>query len=171
MYRGLADWGAISHAAGLARGTETLILGNGDLGSMEEVFHRLRETGVDGVLVGRSALGNPWFFRNKLDVKQALKVNCPDLIRPYSVELEDRFKVLKEHARHHEATRGLWRFVGMRKHMGWYCKGFYKASELRVKLFQTQNAQEVEEMIDRFNTTILGGRFCQPSFSLSEKIS
>jgi len=155
MYRGSADWEAISIAAKLAQGTGTLILGNGDLGTMEDVFHRVRETGVDGVLIGRSALGNPWIFKNKNEVKQAIRLDRSHLIQTFSIGLDERFQVLKEHVYHYENLKRPWRFVGMRKHMGWYCKGFYKASDLRVQLLQTQNALEVEEILNRFISEVL----------------
>src|SRR5690349_6691476 len=51
MYRGEADWRAIARAAKIASGTDTMLFGNGDVQSMEEVVQRVRETGVDGVLV------------------------------------------------------------------------------------------------------------------------
>jgi tRNA-dihydrouridine synthase len=163
MYRGMADWGAISSAVKLARGTGTLILGNGDLGSMEDVYKRVKETGVDGVLIGRSALGNPWIFRNKKEVKQAIRLDCPNLIQPVSIELHERFRILKEHVHLYEKLKRPWRFVGMRKHMGWYSKGFYKASDLRVQLLQTHHAQEVEEVLERFITDVLGKNYIKGS--------
>jgi tRNA-dihydrouridine synthase len=65
MYRGEADWSAIARAAALVKGTGTLVFGNGDIRSLEEAVERVREAGVDGVLVGRAVLGAPWFFREK----------------------------------------------------------------------------------------------------------
>src|SRR5262249_33599599 len=65
MYRGEADWAAIGRAAQRVRGTGTLLFGNGDVQSLSEVVRRVCETGVHGVLVGRAALGAPWFFRDK----------------------------------------------------------------------------------------------------------
>ena len=59
MYKGFADWDAIHRAVELARDLPTLILGNGDLKSMSDAVERIRQTGVDGVLLGRGAMGNP----------------------------------------------------------------------------------------------------------------
>ena len=59
MYKGEADWAAIGRAAHLVRGSGTLLFGNGDVQSLSELVRRVRETGVDGVLVGRAALGAP----------------------------------------------------------------------------------------------------------------
>jgi tRNA-dihydrouridine synthase len=74
MYRGEADWTAIASAADIAKGTDTVILGNGDVRSMNDAVRRVRESGVQGVLVGRATLGAPWFFRRK------------ELVREWAVE-------------------------------------------------------------------------------------
>src|SRR5574341_1498831 len=57
MYRGEADWRAIARAADVVRGSDTFLLGNGDVQSLSDGMRRVRETGVDGVLVGRAVLG------------------------------------------------------------------------------------------------------------------
>jgi len=152
MYRGEADWSAISQAVHLARGTGTLILGNGDLGSMDKVLSRIRETQVDGVLIGRAALGSPWIFRNRLDVKKALGNNLQGMIPQQFVDLKTRFQILLEHTHHYHNLKDGHRFVGMRKHFGWYCKSFYKASDLRVQLLQTENPQEVEALLAQYTS-------------------
>ena len=154
MYRGEADWGAISQAVHLARGTGTLILGNGDLASMDDVLRRVRETKVDGALIGRAALGAPWIFRNKVNVKNALRNNFKVLIPEQSVDLKERFQILREHTHHYHNLKDGRRFVGMRKHFGWYCKSFYKASDLRVQLLQTENPREVEALLAQYTLGI-----------------
>jgi tRNA-dihydrouridine synthase len=58
MYRGEADWSAIARAVQVARGSRTLLLGNGDVQNLSDVVRRVCETRVDGVLVGRAALGD-----------------------------------------------------------------------------------------------------------------
>jgi tRNA-dihydrouridine synthase len=63
MYKGAARWDDIARAANVARGTGTLLLGNGDLPTLADAHRRIEETGVDGVLIGRASLGNPWVFR------------------------------------------------------------------------------------------------------------
>ena len=61
-YRGEADWEAIARAAEIVRGSDTVILGNGDIRSAATAVRRICETGVHGVLLGRVAMGNPWIF-------------------------------------------------------------------------------------------------------------
>ena len=72
-YKGDADWEAIARAVQIAKGFPTLILGNGDLKDMADVYRRVRQCGVDGVLLGRAAEGNPWIFKTKDQLKQALR--------------------------------------------------------------------------------------------------
>ena len=79
-YKGGADWDAIARAVKIAKNSGTLILGNGDVQDMRDVCRRVRETGVDGVLIGRSAQGAPWLFRNKQAVKQALSSGADFLL-------------------------------------------------------------------------------------------
>ena len=147
MYRGQADWEAIARAAKLVRQTDTLVLGNGDVDSMEELVRRVQDTHVHGVLIGRGALGNPWFFRAKdwAKVQASNRGQSDDGTR--SVPLEERFRVALEHARYFEALGGTSRFAAMRKHLGWYCTGFFKAAEVRAQMFRAGSSQDVERIL------------------------
>ena len=125
MYRGEADWNAIAQAAEIVRGSGTLLFGNGDVHSYHDVVCRVRDTGVDGVLVGRAVLGAPWFFRQKEEARLVLQQQRPeDGLEPWVPRLDVRFEVLLDHARRFEAASGQGQFRRMRKHLGWYCKGF-----------------------------------------------
>jgi len=145
MYRGQADWEAIARAAKLVRQTDTLVLGNGDVDSMEELVRRVQDTHVHGVLIGRGALGNPWFFRAKdwAKVQASNRGQSGD----GTVPLEERFRVALEHARYFEALGGTSRFAAMRKHLGWYCTGFFKAAEVRAQMFRAGSSQDVERIL------------------------
>ena len=147
MYRGEADWSAIARAAEVVRGSGTLLFGNGDVQSLQEVVWRARETGVDGVLVGRAALGAPWFFRGNEGVRKAVGtqgVNGPEAWNP---SLAARFDVLLGHARLCEMQWGRDQFRRMRKHLGWYCKGFPHAAALRASMFRASSVADVEAML------------------------
>jgi nifR3 family TIM-barrel protein len=156
MYRGRADWEAIGRAAKLVRQTSTLILGNGDVESMQDVIDRVRATEVHGVLIGRGCLGHPWLFLQKAWAKGAIKYaapqgegqeGLPDSIQETS--LRERFRVTVEHARYFEGLGGAQRFSAMRKHLGWYCKGFPGAAETRARMFQANNSADVQEVLGR----------------------
>lgn len=149
MYRGEADWDAIARAARLVEGTGTVLLGNGDLHSMMDVIRRVRETGVGGVLVGRGTLGRPWFFRHKeacraLARDPAAAVMPPDLSMP----LAERFRAMLDHAEQFERLFGRARFPRMRKHLGWYCKGFPQAAAMRNRMVRTSSSEEVRAVVE-----------------------
>jgi len=146
MYRGQADWAAIGRAATLIRETSTLALGNGDVESMADLVRKVRDTHVHGVLIGRGALGNPWIFRAKAWAKaQVAEGGTGDGTVP--VPLQERFRVALEHARYFESLGGASRFAAMRKHLGWYCTGFFKAAEVRSQMFRATSSRDVEQIL------------------------
>ncbi len=149
MYRGRADWDAIGQAAKLVRETSTLVLGNGDVESMDDLLRKVRHTHVHGALVGRGALGNPWVFRSKAWAKAQVKNPSPleGEGQGEGVSLQERFRVAFEHARYFEALGGASRFSAMRKHLGWYCTGFYKAAEIRSQMFRATGSHDVERIL------------------------
>lgn len=157
-YKGNADWEAIAQAASMAKNSGTLILGNGDLRDMDDVYRHVRETNVDGVLLGRSVQGNPWVFKTKEQLKQALRSNGALSVHQAPLSLEERFKVIVEHSNYFEKHWGIRSFVGMRKHLAWYCKGSPRAAELRAQMVRVNNAGEVVERLRDYAATV-GSRF------------
>jgi nifR3 family TIM-barrel protein len=152
MYRGEADWAAIGRAAQLVRGSGTLLFGNGDVQSLNEAVRRVNETGVDGVLVGRAALGAPWFFREKERARRCAHAVQQWDAEPWTPSLADRFERLLAHARLFEVQYGRQQFRRMRKHLGWYCKGFPHAAALRARMFRVSSVVEVEALITDYQT-------------------
>ncbi len=157
-YKGNADWEAIGRAVEIAKNSPTLILGNGDVKHMEAVFRRVRETGVDGVLLGRAAQGNPWIFRAKDQAKQALRSAAGLTIDSPSIGLEERFRVLLEHSRHFEKHNVIRSFVGMRKHLAWYCCDSPGAAQLRAQMVRVNHFDEVVQCLRTYGGS-LGARF------------
>lgn len=157
MYRGSADWSAISRAAAMAKRSGTLLLGNGDIQRPSDIVSRVRETGVDGVLVGRAALGAPWFFRFKEQVRQlaseSLKIGETTDPGP-AVLQEERFAILVDHAQQFQALYGQEQFYRMRKHLGWYCKGFPHAASLRAQMVRVSSIDELNELLADFQRRV-----------------
>lgn len=150
MYRGTADWGAIGTAAAMVKGTETLLLGNGDVQTLEEVVQRVRESGADGVLVGRSVLGAPWFFREKEKARRLASKDFNEgvsLLPSEPVSFSRRFSIMMEHARQFQALCGQGQFHRMRKHLGWYCKAFPHAAALRARMFRVSSVTDLASVI------------------------
>lgn len=115
----------------------TIVLGNGDVKSVTEGKRRAKESGCDGVMIGRGIFGTPWFFDE--DTYNAGK------------SVEERLRICIEHTKLYEEKLGdIKSFAIMKKHFKAYVNGFDGAKELRVELMECTNAQEVEERIEKW---------------------
>jgi nifR3 family TIM-barrel protein len=113
---------------------KTLIIGNGDVVDTDEGRKKCEETGCDGVMFGRAIFGNPWLFNKK---GQSF--------------LNEKLKVCIEHTKlFEELLGGIKSFNIMKKHYKAYVNGFDGAKELRAELMETNNAEEVENIINTF---------------------
>jgi tRNA-dihydrouridine synthase len=166
-YKGNASWDAIGRAVEIAKTSTTLILGNGDVKDAGTACRRVGETGVDGVLLGRAAQGNPWIFRAKDQIKHALCSATSVAIDSPSVGLGERFRVLLEHSRHFEKYSMIRSFVGMRKHLAWYCYDSPGAAGLRAQMVRVSRIEEVIRCLGAYAET-LGLRLECTEFPLSE---
>lgn len=111
----------------------TLIIGNGDVKSVEEGRRLAKEFGADGVMVGRGIFGNPWFFHPTLRLE--------------NVPLTERFMVMIEHTKlFEELMDGTKSFAVMKKHYKAYVNGFNGAKELRMELMDAPDAASVERI-------------------------
>jgi nifR3 family TIM-barrel protein len=155
MYRGAADWEAIRRAVELVRRhtTETLVLGNGDLRLLSDVVSRVKESGVDGVLVGRGTLGSPWVFSHKERARAFCNGGVGSTsndLDVYDLSLTDRFRIMQAHARIFETLSGVDRFPSMRKHLGWYCKGFPHAAAMRARMVRASSSTDVDRIVAEY---------------------
>ncbi len=115
----------------------TLIFGNGDVLNIEEAKQKVRETECDGVMLGRAIFGNPWLFSR------------------YVPSLREKMQVMIEHTKLFEKILGKHKnFAIMKKHYKAYVNGFDGAKELRIKLMEAQNAQEIEDITNAFLSKI-----------------
>ncbi len=139
FYRGTADW---SHIAALKRAVDIPVIGNGDLGEPHEAMRRMRESGVDGVMLGRAVLGNPWIVGGLRDLMEGRDARVvPDA--------PERLRFAVHHYRTMVEEWGEGRAVPqMRKHLGYYLKGFYGASELREAVMRTATAAETLALVE-----------------------
>jgi nifR3 family TIM-barrel protein len=115
---------------------KTLIIGNGDILSIKEAKEKAQETGCDGIMLGKAIFGNPWLFSQK---------------KNFSPTVAEKLKVMVEHTQLFERMLGKHKnFAIMRKHYKAYVNGFDGAKELRVKLMETENADQVENTVSDF---------------------
>ena len=138
FYKGAADW---SHIAALKRAIDIPVIGNGDLADARDAFAKMHASGVDAVMLGRATLGNPWLVGQ---LRALMEGREPDAIPAAPDRL--RFAV-----RHYHAMVEEWgeaRAVPqMRKHLGYYLKGFPGASALRERLMRTETAAETLRIV------------------------
>ena len=150
MYRGRSNWESIALAAARIRAQGILVLGNGDIASLEDASQRIRQAGVNGVLIGRAALGNPWIFQNIADSRDSFLLGGADGIPHPPIRLEDRFQMMVEHAELFETVNGGEKFPRMRKHLGWYCSSFPHAASLRAQMVRTNCSQDVMDILEAY---------------------
>ena len=152
-YSGNADWNAIADLRESL--PDVQVLGNGDIWSAADAIRMMRETGVDGVVVGRGCLGRPWLFG---DLQKAFdeyrrdpNSNAAiDLIQPILGQVADAFKrhaeLLVEYFENEEhACRDI------RKHVAWYFKGYPVGGEFRAKLAQVQSLEHMDEILSELD--------------------
>jgi nifR3 family TIM-barrel protein len=128
-----ARWGHVKEVVEMAKGSGTLIIGNGDVRDIADARQKAEETGADGVMLGRAIFGNPWLFIEKIPT------------------IEEKLRVMVEHTKlFHELLGDVKNFAVMKKHYKAYVNGFDGAKELRVKLMDTETPEEVEEIVQGF---------------------
>ncbi|MFA5830844.1 MAG: tRNA-dihydrouridine synthase [Candidatus Paceibacterota bacterium] len=123
--------------------SETLIIGNGDIKTLEEGRQKAKETGCEGIMIGRGIFGNPWLFSGRKDEPTR----------------EEKFAVLLEHTYLFEELFGenpfgklrVKNFAIMKKHYKAYIEGFPGAKELRMKLMEAENGREAESILKTFS--------------------
>lgn len=147
MYKGQARWDVIAKAVSVARGSGTFILGNGDITTPRHAAKAIIESGVDGVLIGRGCLGNPWIFQEKEQIRKAVREGNFSAMETPPVPLRQRLTIALEHARYYEEHRGEETFPSLRKHLIGYLSHFPDASIWRAKVLKTRNLGELTEIL------------------------
>lgn len=139
MYAGEADWDMIAQ---VKQAVSIPVIGNGDLFTADAVVRRLRETGVDGVMIARGALGNPWLFRQAKDTLAGRE--------PYVPTLRDKVETALRHYDMQLQWKPRHVAVGeMRKHIGWYLHGVRGAAQLRAAINRMDDPEEVRTALLR----------------------
>lgn len=141
MYKGEADWTLIGKVKNNPR-IHIPIFGNGDINSPEKALEYKNRYGVDGIMIGRAAIGYPWIFN---EIKHYL--NTGEYLPLPTVQ--QRVAVIRQHLKHSLAWKGP--VVGireMRRHYTNYLKGFPNIKEFRSRLVQLDTYEEIDEVLN-----------------------
>lgn len=143
QYAGDANWDYI------ARVKETVsipVLGNGDIFTAEDGMLRLRESGVDGLMIGRGAMGNPWLFSQLKAQLRGGEAHVPTVHDKIDMALRHYRMLLGWKSRRIAVNE-------MRKHIGWYLHGIRGAAQMRAKINLIDDPEEVFALLRAFELT------------------
>jgi tRNA-dihydrouridine synthase B len=141
MYKGHADWEFVSE---VRQAVSIPVIVNGDICSIEDAEEALRQSGADGVMVGRGAYGKPWLL------SQMMHWFATGERRP-DPSLDEQYRVIDAHYRDMLDHYGV--DVGVkvaRKHIGWYTKGLPGSAEFRNRANQEDDPEQVLQMLTDF---------------------
>jgi nifR3 family TIM-barrel protein len=139
LYHGQADWDTITN---LKQSVSIPVLGNGDIWEAEDALRMMRQTGCDGVIVGRGCLGRPWLFRDLADVFDGRQTSNPP---GFGEVLEIMFRHAHMMAEWFGERLGL---VSFRRHASWYTKGFRMTSELRAGMMRVESMEDLNRLFE-----------------------
>jgi len=131
-YAGTADWNEIQKVVDLAKNTKTKIFGNGDIHSKSQGIEFCQKYGVNGVLIGRAACGNPWCFND------------------YDATPKERFSAMLLHTQFFKEVFPNRRFDSLRKNFLFYATGLVNAKQLRSKLVRLNSIEDLLQLEGEF---------------------
>ena len=147
IYSGIADWTLIGEIKNNPRITIP-IFGNGDIDSPKKALEMKEKYKVDGLMIGRASIGNPWIFKQ---VKEYL-INGNLIPEP---DLHERIAVCKEHLLLSVKEKGeRTGILEMRKHFKGYFKGVKNIKEYKISLLQTPTLPVTIDLLEKIENTI-----------------
>ena len=138
-YSGKADWDIIRQ---VKEAVSIPVIGNGDVTSGESALAMMRQTGCDGVMIGRGAQGNPWIFSELCEYEKTGMMPA----RPSGEELKE---MMLRHARLQMQYKGDYLGIReMRKHVAWYTTGLPNSAKLRGEINAVESYEELARLLE-----------------------
>ncbi len=137
-YEGKADWEAI---AKVKKNVRIPVIGNGDVFTGYDAVSMMEQTGCDGVMIARGALGNPWIFRDAVSIWMNGQMPDPPSNHERIDMLLKHFDMIVRNKGENIAVREI------RKHIGWYIKGMHGAAALRRRTNSITDAEEMKNVV------------------------
>jgi tRNA-dihydrouridine synthase B len=152
LYKGVADWTHIAKVKNNPR-IQIPIFGNGDIDSPEKALEYKNRFGVDGVMIGRAAIGYPWIFREiKHFVRTGEHLAPPDI--------HQRVEVIRQHLHRSVEWKGLKAGINeMRRHYTNYLRGLPNIKEFRLKLVTISEVEEIDQVLQEVIRAYEGYQF------------
>ncbi len=140
-YSGVADWDIIAR---VKDAVSIPVIGNGDIVSPETAIAMMKETGCDGLMIGRGVRGNPWLFKQILHYMETGE----HLEKPSVEEVKE---MMLRHAKLQIEIKGEYTGIReMRKHVAWYTTGYPHSAKLRGLVSEIESLAGLEELLQRF---------------------
>ncbi len=146
QYSGEADWDVIKQ---VKEALDIPVIGNGDIDSPQKAKAMLEYSGVDGIMIGRAAMGNPWIIHQ---VDHYLKTG--DLLDEPTID--DKINMIKKHANKLINLKGEKVAIReMRGHASWYLKGIKGANKFKVKLQEINTLDDLNNVLIEIKNTLI----------------
>lgn len=140
-YSGEADWNEIASLKEHLADTNIPVLGNGDIFKATDAHRMMEETGCDGVVVGRGCLGRPWLFAELSAQLRGEDIPSEPTLGEVAQIIVRHAELLAQYDGEDHATRDI------RKHIGWYLRGFPVGGEVRSALARVESLQQLRELL------------------------
>ena len=161
LYKGEADWRLIAEVKNNPR-VNIPVFGNGDIDSPEKAIQYKTRYGVDGIMIGRAAIGYPWIFN---EIKHYLRTG-DHLPAP---AIEQRTAVVEKHLRGSIAWKGTsLGMLEMRRHYANYLKGLPNIKEYRTRLVTLKEPEAVYDLLMEINNVYAGLEFNRRTLNMEE---
>ncbi len=145
FYSGTADWAIIAR---VKKSVQIPVIGNGDIIEPDNAKAMIDETGCDGVMIGRGAMGNPWLLKRTVELLKHGSISP----KPSAF---DKINMALRHLKMVTAYKGDRRAVReMRKHIAWYMKGLRDSARIRESVNKAGTPEELVKMLTEYSETL-----------------
>lgn len=145
MYEGFADWNIIAQ---VKKALSIPVIGNGDVVSPESARKLFEETGCDGIMIARGAMGNPWLFKRIITYLETGEI----ISEPSN---EEKIDMAIRHLNMMVELKGSKGVIEMRKHIAWYLKGMKGATKMKECINKIATSQEMIEQLIEYKRTLV----------------